>query len=217
MSPHRLQPAFLALRQAYAVPPEPTVGVLAALSALLAGFWNLHVLVLFGMTVGAGIWDLLAGARRARKTKRSDGTDEYDNRILNDGVWDKLFYLFLSLFFGGCGDLLLSLLGGAGDLGFTEVFRTFTPVTASALFFRFGKEVASIYRNVEQTPGGKGAIWNLKAFIDTIRFRLSGNPGQPRPDRRWDDDLTAEDRAWIAEQLGERRRSTRRPEQVSPP
>lgn len=195
---------YMRLHQLAVVPIDPSAGVLAALAAIGFSFWNLHVVLLVLLVVGAGTADLLAGARRAHLREKFHLGEVYDKKKLDDGAWGKLFYLVLSLFFGMSGDSLVGLLGSGFDLGFADPFKALTPITAGALLYRFGKESASVMRNLEQTPGGKDQVWPIAKLIDTIRWEKSPGTTGPVPTDRWDD-LTIEEREWLAEQLKAKR------------
>lgn len=188
--------------------PDPGVGVVAGLLALFAAFWNLHVVLLFMLVVVAGGLDLLVGARRASLQEKA-GTDAYSKDKLDDGMVNKAVILVVSLFIGICVDTVVAMTGNVVDLGLATPFREFTPITASMLFYRLLREIASIMRNVDQTPGGRDAIWPaLAKVIDTLRYRLAVNPAAvAAPARRWTDELTPEEQEQVTAFLAERRKT----------
>lgn len=209
MSPHRIPPATSAashlMRQAFAV-PDAGAGVVAGLIGLAAAFWNLHVVVLLILVIAGGVVDLWAGARRARIRTRRGLPGGFDRTVLDEGISGKAAVLVALLFLGVAADSLIALAGGAAGLGIGTLFATFTPATAGLLAYRLARESSSIIENFEGTPGGEDAIWpGLKRIVDTLRFRMTHTGGAAPPERRWDDDLTSEERAWITQQLGERR------------
>jgi hypothetical protein len=188
--------------------PDPGVGVIAGLVALFAAFWNLHIVLLFFLVVAAGGIDLAVGARRAHLQEK-EGRGAFTRQRLDEGLWSKALFLVVSIFLGVCIDSLIALGGTVGDLGFALPFKAFTPVTAAMLFYRLLREITSIMRNVEQAPGGRDALWPaLSRVIDTLRYRMTTDPSAKAPPaRRWDDGLSAEDRALALELLAERRKS----------
>lgn len=203
MTPHRL---------GLSVSPEPAAGVIAAVMAIVAGFWNVHTVLLFSLVVLAGGIDLLAGSRRASARERLNLGEEFDRQTLDDGARAKAFYLLVSLFLGMGADSLDAVTGGRLDLGIAGPFADLTPVTSAALFWRFIREVASIFRNIDQTPGGKNAIFpGFVRLVDTFRWRAAPHTSGPLPERRWGDDISPEERAWIEMELGIRRRGEERP------
>lgn len=185
---------------------EPSVSVLAGLFAIFAAFWNLHVVLLLTLTVAAGVVDLLVGARRAHLQEAS-GEDAFTREKLDRGMVGKIILLVVSFFIGMCVDSVFSLVGSVADLGFAIPFATYTPITAAALFYRLGREVASIMRNIEATPGGKDGLWPpLKKVLDIVRFRMSHPDAVSQPNRRWDDELSPEEKEMVKALLAERRK-----------
>jgi hypothetical protein len=157
------------------------------------------------LVVALGGVDLLAGARRASLLER-EGRGRFDDSKLNEGAMGKAVILLITLIMGMSFDTLVSLFGGFVDLGFSETFRSLTPVTASMLLYRFYRESASIQRNVETTPGGKDALWpGISKLIDSLRFQAKTGT-DAAPERRWTDELTAEERDFITKALAERRK-----------
>lgn len=211
MTPYRLDTAAgLAgsIRHAFAVPTEPTAGVIAGLVALFAAFWNVHVAALLILVIGGGIIDLLTGARRARLRSRKGLPGGFDRATLDQGMSGKFLYLVVLLFVGMSVDIVLSLIGGAADMGVSWIFQTFTPATATALAYRLAREISSITENVEGTPGGRDVIWpGVRRFVDALRFRMAHPEAEQAtpPERRWSDGISPDERAWIEEQLDERR------------
>lgn len=180
---------------------EPAPGVGAGISAMLALFWNLHVVLIFGLVIGAGLFDLWTGSRRARLSR------EFDRERLDEGIESKLILILSGLFLGLTIDLLVMLgvnLTGVGEpLGFAV--QTFTPVTAGILGFILVRECASILDNLDNTPGTRGGIWpGAKRIVDTIRWNAKGNEGTP-PEERWDDDLSPAQRRQVEEYIHQMR------------
>ncbi len=209
MAPHRLQPVATALsplRSAFASPAEPGPGVVAGLLALAAAFYNLHVAVLLILVVSGGILDLWTGARRARIRDRLGLPGGFDRAVLDEGIGGKSVTLVVLLFIGASIDALVSIAGGAADLGFAGLFSEYTPATSALLAYRWAREVSSIRENHEATPGGKNTIWpGAIRFVDALRYRMIHPTSGALPQDRWDDGLTIEEKAWIHQQLGERR------------
>lgn len=210
MNPHRFAPASFIFRQLSALPAEPASGVLAALLAILASFWNVQVVLLLILVVVSGAVDLEAGARRATVRERLNLGESYSEKILREGMRAKAFYLFVSLFLGIAVDALVATFAGHLDLGFAGLFKSITPATCAMLFWRFRREVRSTLRNIDQTPGGKDAIFPFAArIIDEIRWRGTPGTSGPLPRERWGDGITPEERNMIdrilMEHRGERR------------
>lgn len=200
MSPSRL---FRPLQVGFAnVDTGPSVG--AGLLTLFSAFWNLHVVVLCLFVIGANILDLLTGARRARIYKRLGLPGAYDRAVLDDGILDKAIVFVVILFAGVSIDSILTLAASPADLPVSRFFQTFTPTLTALLAHRFARELTSAIENVEDTPGGRDAIWpGARKIIDAIRYRLMTSGSPPMPERRWDDHLSAEKRARIEVILGE--------------
>lgn len=210
MTPYRLDSAAGiagSVRHAFAAPNDPTAGVLAGLVALFAAFWNVHVLALLILVIIGGGVDLLTGARRARIRKRLKLPGGFDRAVLDEGASGKLLYLIVVMFVGMSADVLLSLLGDAGEMNIGWIFQTITPATTAALAWRLAREVGSVAENVEGTPGGQDVIWpGVRRFVDALRFRMAHPEAEGRlPNERWGDNMSPEERAWISEQLDERR------------
>lgn len=186
---------------------DPGVGVLAGLVALVAAFWNLHVVVLFFWVVLLGGVDLLVGFRRVRRQERL-GKAIYDPKRMDDGMFGKAVYLLVNLLLGMCSDMVIAMIGNAGDLGFAAPFQLYTPITSALLFWRLLKESTSITRNIKETPGGEDAIWpGLARLIDALRFRMTDEKGAEVPSRRWADDLSPEERKEVEKYLMDKRRA----------
>lgn len=187
--PHRL---LLSLGLARGQAVEPGVGVVAGLAALVLAFWNLHVVFLLIAAGIAGGIDLLVGARRAHMLEKAApaGTAIFKGEKLNEGAIGKATYLIAGFFVGMILDTLVTVFGTVIDVGFVAQFKSFTPITTAILFYRTTKELASIMRNIEQTPGGKDALLPiLPAIIDKVRAGMSLEP----LDKRWSDRQTPED------------------------
>lgn len=206
MAPHRITPMAAALRHFAVVPPDPATGVLVGLGGLILAHWNLHVAFFLLATIAGGGLDLWTGTRRARLSQRMGGTEQYDRRRLDDGIAEKGTILAVILFFGIVIDGTISLMGDGLDLWVGDLFRSYTPAMTALLVWRAMREASSIRENIEATPGGKDAIFpGVTRFIDALRYRMVTGQA-PLPDRRWGDDITPEERAWLAHQLDERRR-----------
>jgi len=210
VTPHRIPPATSAaagvLRQAFAMPTEPGPGVAAGLLALATAFYNLHVVVLLILVVFGGVIDLWTGSRRARIRSRLGESGGYDRAVLDEGISGKTVALVVILFLGVAIDSVVSLAGGAAELGIGGVFATYTPATAALLAYRLAREISSISENLDGTPGGRDAIWpGVKRFVDGIRFQLIHPEAKDAPERRWDDGLSDADRAWVVEMLAARK------------
>lgn len=215
MTPHRshtLVGYVAAFKAAIAAPTDVSTGVGAGLLAIFLAFWNLHVVLLFILVVGAGGVDLLVGARRAHYSERA-GKGRFSDQVLSDGMWGKALILIVILFLGICADSMIILAGGVTQLGFVSLFQTLTPVTAAMLLYRLTKETASIKRNIKETPGGKDAIWEgFDFFLDELRYRALHPGAEWVPRRRRGDQLrqappTAAELAVLYEEAKERERA----------
>jgi hypothetical protein len=181
MTPHRIT--------SLQIPAEPTIGVLAGIIALLGSFWNFHVVLALLFTVVAGITDLWAGARRAKRIDLLTGEDIYKQEILDQGLTNKLFLLFFHTFLGMVFDSFAIIAGGAFDLGVVAPFKIATPFTFGAIIFRLMREVSSIVRNVEKTPGAStDSLWPVFIkMIDVFRIKINA-PGTTGVElKRWSD------------------------------
>ena len=208
MSPHRLN---LSVAQA-ALPPDPTtVGVLAGLAALFGSFWSLHIVVLFLWAGAAGIADLLAGANRAMVLKRMNLPGSFERTLLDQGVARKLTHLGFSIFAGMSADIVGSLFAGAGNLAVEPLIQSYTPGLAAALLYRVWRDYVSMLENIEETPGGRDAIWpGARKFIDLINWKSRGGKG-PLPHDRWGD-ISEKERVQIESFVEELRRTARPPD-----
>ncbi len=188
------------LRQAMAFPTDPNAGVAAGLIAILAAFWNLHVVALLILVVAGGVIDLWAGSRRARINGRLGRAETFDRKKLDEGAEGKAVVLIIYLFLGVSADTLIIL--AAGGLEIVTILETYTPATTALLVSRLAREMSSIIENYEATPSGKGQIWpGIKKFIDILRFKLSHPEADSFPNNRWDDKGNLEKKAWHQEQL----------------
>lgn len=200
-----------AMKGAIVAPADVGAGVGAGLLAIFAAFWNLHVVLLLILVVGAGGWDLLLGARRAHYAERA-GIGEFSDQKLNDGFWTKAIVLITILLLGVSADSVLILVGGIVKLGFVSLFQSLTPVTAGMLLYRLTKESASIKRNLKETPGGKDAIWpGWDMVMDELRYRMLHPGAEWVPRRRAGDRLqpapTSAELAVLLEEAKERERA----------
>lgn len=201
----------LLLGRIYAVPIDPSVGVLTGLIAIIASFWNIQVVVLMLLVIWWGGMDLSAGARRARLTRDpATNKSQFDRQVLDDGAWGKVFYFIGAMSMGVMGDSLLILFAKALDFSWAAYLTVLTPATCASLIARLQKEYESFKENVEETPGGRDALWWMlpSSIIDGIRWRFFHPQEGPKPERRWKDgktdaggdfSLTAEEREFITE------------------
>lgn len=167
---------------------EPSLGVIAGLLALSAAFWNLHVVFLLLMVVLFGGVDILLGARMVHLREKAGQDVTFSRDRLDDGIAGKAIYLVISFLIGAAIDSALSLTGGMADLGWAGPFKDYTPIASAMLFWRFIREIVSIRRNVELTPGGRDALWpGLGRTIDNMRFARTHPEADGAPARRSSD------------------------------
>lgn len=191
-------------KQAMTPPGDPATGVLTALVTIVTAFFNVHVIWLFILVVVGGLLDLWTGARRARIRTRLGQKGGFDREILDEGMSGKGAILIAILFLGVASDSLAVMASGAADLGAVDFFRSSTPVTAGLLAWRLWREAASIRQNIEETPGGKDAVWpgGVKV-LDALFYRILNPGGGALPQKRWGDHIPPEERAWIDEHLAD--------------
>lgn len=164
------------------VPPEVATGVLAALGALLVSFWNIQVVLLVILVVVAGIFDMAFGARRAATVEHlyASGQESrypeivFSSAKMNEGAITKLLWLALYLFLGMAFDSLFVVLGDFAGNPALQFITGLTPVTVTALAFRFAYEAGSIIRNIDQTPGAKSQLWwGFRKLVDILNLRVA--------------------------------------------
>lgn len=179
MTPHRIT--------SLQIPAEPAIGVIAGIVALFGSFYNFHVVLALLFTVIAGLTDLWVGARRVKRIEEFTGEDHYERKIMDRGLTNKLFLLFFHVFLGMVFDSFTILAGSVFDLGIVAPFKVATPFTFGAIMFRLMREIASIIRNIEKTPGAsKESLWPV--FIKMIDiFRIKLNTPGPVHLHRWSD------------------------------